>query len=283
MNDVAWSVIVPTYNRHEPLESCLNTLAALQPPKGGFEIVVVNDGGAEPPNTLRAAARFFTQANAGPAAARNTGARYARGARLAFTDDDCTPDPGWLLALDAALDEQPDALAGGPVLNALDRNLLSETSQQLVYFVGRWFDGTTRERFFTSNNLGVSRAAFLDAGGFDERLGRPSAEDRELCDRWSAQGRPTAHVPSAIVHHSHALTLRSFLRQHYDYGRGARRFRAVRRDADRPVRIDPRFYIESLRHAWRQRPGLDGAALALGTAAAHAAYAAGLLAARREG
>lgn len=283
MNDVAWTVIVPTYNRHEQLGSCLKALAALQPPKGGFEIVVVNDGGAEPPEALRPTARFFTQANAGPAAARNTGARYARGARLAFTDDDCAPDPEWLIALDAALDAQPDALAGGPVLNALDRNLLSETSQQLVDFVGRWFDGSARERFFTSNNLGVSRAAFLDAGGFDERLGRPSAEDRELCDRWCAQGRPTAHVPRAIVHHFHAHTLRSFLRQHYDYGRGARRFRAVRRDADRPVRIDPRFYIESLRHAWRRRPGLDGAALALGTAAAHAAYAAGLLAARREG
>src|SRR5437868_5684485 len=36
--------------------------------------------------------------HAGPAAARNAGWRAARGAVIAFTDDDTIPDPGWLAA-----------------------------------------------------------------------------------------------------------------------------------------------------------------------------------------
>lgn len=36
-----------------------------------------------------------------PAAARNAGARAARGRHLAFTDDDCWPEAGWLRELAA--------------------------------------------------------------------------------------------------------------------------------------------------------------------------------------
>src|SRR5205823_14984267 len=34
----------------------------------------------------------------GPAAARNAGWKMARGETIAFTDDDCVPDSGWLAA-----------------------------------------------------------------------------------------------------------------------------------------------------------------------------------------
>jgi glycosyltransferase involved in cell wall biosynthesis len=264
----------------------LAAVAALRPPAGGFEIVVVNDGGVEPSDAIRAtalagnasSARFLTQPNDGPGMARNHGAAHACGKWLAFTDDDCSPSPDWLLALEGVLARSPDALVGGAVVNALRSNLLAETSQQLAEYVMRYFDGTgRRERFFTSNNIAVARAAFLEAGGFDTRFGRPTGEDREFCDRWHAQGRPSVHEPRAVVRHAHALTIASFVRQHIDYGRGARSFREVRRAAERPVRIDPAFYLGSLRHAWRQRPVWRGAALVAGTAAAHTAYMLGLL------
>ena len=38
-------------------------------------------------------------------------------------------------------------------------------------------------RFFTSNNMGVSKQTFLEVGGFNADL-RIASEDRELCDRW---------------------------------------------------------------------------------------------------
>ena len=106
-------------------------------------------------------------------------------------------------------------------------------------------------------------------------FGSGAAEDREFCDRWTAQGRPSMQVPDALVDHMHALSLRAFVRQHHGYGRGARRFRSGRRIAGRPVRIDPADYLASLLHAVKARPFARGVALAGGTVLAHTAYLAG--------
>ena len=278
-----WSVVVPTYNRPARLAECVAALTRLLAPEGGFEIVVVNDGGMEPPDTLRAAApgnavgvRFISQPNAGAGEARNHGAKVARGEWLAFTDDDCAPVPDWLLRLEEALKHEPGALVGGPVRNALTGNLFCEASQRLAEYAATYFDGNqARERFFTSNNIAVAKAAFLEAGGFDTRFGRGAAEDREFTDRWYAQGRPSARVPGAEVRHSHELSLRTFLKQHHSYGKGAHNFRAVRRESGRPVRIDLPFYAGSLSNA-KEGGGLRGLALAGLTVAAHGAYLTGL-------
>jgi GT2 family glycosyltransferase len=217
----------------------------------------------------------LSQANA-DRAARNHGARDAVGTWLALTDDDCEPDASWLRSFERSLVANPNALAGGTVVNSLVGNVYAETSQQLAGFVERWFDGAINERFFTGNNMAMARAAYLETGGFDVSFGPLGGEDREFCDRWCAQGRPSVTVPDALVRHAHMLTLGSFLRQHFAYGRGAGVFRRVRRGDGRSVRIDPSFYLASLRHAARVKPVTRGTALAAFTLAAHAAYAAGL-------
>ncbi len=281
----AWSVVVPTWNRPARLAECLAALGALQPPAGGFEIVVVNDGGEAPLDRVpegvargnALVVRILTQSHAGPAAARNHGAANARGKWLAFTDDDCAPAADWLLVLEGALATSPDALIGGTVRNALGANLFSEASQALAAYTARYFDGQgARDRFFTSNNIALGTAAFRAAGGFDAGFGVKAGEDREFCARWHAQGRPSRSEPLALVYHAHRLRATSFLRQHFAYGRGAQNFRAARRHDGSPVRVDPAFYMGSLRYAWQHRPRRRGAALMVLTVAAHAAYLGGL-------
>src|SRR5690349_8782081 len=96
------SIIIPTYNRPAPLEQCLKALSQLDYPRDRFEVVVVDDGSTISPAGIvegfcsRLDIRMLRQANAGPAAARNLGAQEAKGQILAFTDDDCLPDPAWL-------------------------------------------------------------------------------------------------------------------------------------------------------------------------------------------
>ena len=160
--EVRFSVIVPTYDRPEHIAACIASLRQIERPGGTLEIVIVNDGGSALPTGISddsdgCIVRVIEQANAGPAAARNTGSMIARGALLAFTDDDCRPEPGWLVAFDAALRAQPDALAGGRVVNAID-SPFAEASQLLADFVASYFDGGVGGRFFTSNNLAVPAA-----------------------------------------------------------------------------------------------------------------------------
>jgi GT2 family glycosyltransferase len=279
-----FTVIVPTFARPMQLSACVRALRGLERPGGTLEIVIVNDGGPALATEIVASTaddagfelRVVEQRNAGPATARNTGAAEARGQWLAFTDDDCLPDVRWLTAFDAVLRDAPDALVGGRTVNALPDSVFADTSQRLADFVSSYFDGGAAGRFFTSNNLAVARDAFLAMGGFDTRFPFSAGEDRELGDRWSAEGRPSLTAHDAIVRHAHRLTARGFVRQHFTYGRGAVAFRRVRAESGRPVRIDPAFYARSLSFALRGG-GVRAPARAALTALAHASYAAGLL------
>jgi glycosyltransferase involved in cell wall biosynthesis len=84
------SVIIPTYNGGEHLLDAVNSV--LQQTYAPLEIIVVDDGSQE--DILRILSpvsqriMYIRQDNAGPAAARNSGIRAARGEFIAFLDDD---------------------------------------------------------------------------------------------------------------------------------------------------------------------------------------------------
>ena len=282
-DDLRISVIIPTYNRPKAVARCLEALSRIRAPEGGFEVIVVNDGGIPPPDAAVLACREGTpvrvrvldQANRGPAAARNAGADAASGTILAFTDDDCVPRADWLAALDDALLSNSEALVGGHTVNVLTDNPYSAASQALAEFVMAYFDGGARGRFFTSNNVAMAKERFLELGGFDSSFPSAAGEDRDLCDRWSAEGWPSVRVPEAVVDHEHALSPRTFVRQHFNYGRGGRVFRKVRVERGRPVLLDPGFYLASVRHGYRWPRSRGGLVAAL-TIAAHGAYAGGM-------
>jgi glycosyltransferase involved in cell wall biosynthesis len=230
------SVVVPTFDRPRELAACIAALAALDYPVGRYEIVVVDDGSDPPVAPIAAPGRpglrttWLRQPNAGPSAARNAGARAATGEILAFTDDDCTPARGWLRALADSVQREPGALHGGIVENALVHNAYADASQTILDVVVPHLIATgSALRFVTSNNLAMTAERFRASGGFDERY--RWAEDREFCQRCLRSGMPILSVPSAIVNHRHDLTLRSYVRQHFGYGRGAYDFHSGREAA----------------------------------------------------
>jgi len=258
-----YSVVVPTFERVAALERCLDALASQTLERDRFEVIVVDDGSASPPREAiaRAAAvidvRLIEQANAGPASARNAGARAARGEYVVFTDDDCRPGPEWLRAIDAVAVRHPGCAVGGRVVNALGDGLCSSASQLLIEYLYDYFNVDVEGgRFFITSNLALPARAFHAIGGFDDSFPLAAAEDRDLCDRWREAGLAMLYADGAVVHHAHALGLRSFCRQHFNYGRGAFHLHCARaKRGERPLRVEPpRFYSRLVGYPFGRAP-----------------------------
>lgn len=222
----------------------------------------MDDGSPVPPTGVaetfagRLDVRVLRQERQGPGAARNAGAAIARGRYLAFTDDDCVPEPGWLDALVDALQRDEGLLVGGFVDNGIEGNPYADATDRIGRYVYDYYlTPAANEAFFTTNNIALSTALFRATGGFTTAIPSATAEDKEFCDRWREAGRQLRHVPGAVVHHSPAATLRSFLRQHYNYGRGIFAFRLLRQQrTGGPLLPEPlRFYAGLVTSPLRRR------------------------------
>ena len=280
-----FSIVVPTYLRTGQLSDLLFSLTRLKYRSTDFEVIVVDDGGYIPLEPI--IFRFCDQLkltllrqekNAGPAYARNKGAACAEGQFLAFIDDDCLVDPGWLQALSEGFTQSPHCICGGKTFNILDQNPYSTASQLLIDHLYEHFSPVDKfGGFFPTNNFAVPRKRFLEIDGFDPTL--RFGEDREFCQRWTSRGYPFLSNPDAVVYHSHELNLMSFLRLHFLYGGGSFQFR--RRCFDRnqsPGKLSPpSFYLRLIMSGITKEKSLRGLLFSLLLAASQMANTAGLM------
>jgi glycosyltransferase involved in cell wall biosynthesis len=281
-----FSIIIPTYGRPEQLSTCLKSLTRLSYPNDRFEVVVVDDGGGVPLKHVidsfcgQLNVRLLTRTNAGPASARNTGAMEAKGKFLAFTDDDCSVDAGWLQGLAAQLSLTPDHMVGGRTINALPENAYSATNQLMTDAVYSYYndDACKKPRFFTSNNFALAADHFCSLGGFDPSFSLAASEDREFCERWFRAGYQMTYVPEAVIYHAHLLRFRSFLKHHFKYGRGALHFHRVRlgRGWGR-LKPDPEFYRHLFSYPFSTIGGWRALWLEVVLVLSYVAYTAGFL------
>lgn len=282
----ALTVVIPTYQRPKLLHACLDALTRQQLAVTAFEVVVVDDGSDRPPRDVvahyadRLQLRLIEQRNAGPAAARNAGARAARGAHVVFTDDDCLPDPGWLTAIATCIASHPQAAIGGRIVNALPDRLCSTASQLLIDFLYRWHNIAPDDScFLVTANVAVGRRIFIDLGGFDESFPLAAAEDRDFCERWLAARYRMVYCPDAVVHHGHALDLSGFCRQHLNYGRGAHHLHIARTArGERGFRLESlRFYGSLILAPYREHPARRAPVLSALLCLSQVAYAIGYI------
>ena len=204
------SVIVSTHRRPQFLPELVDALQEQTLPAADYEVVLVDDGSddgvtwpvlselaARSPRRLRAIGR---PTSAGPGAGRNLGVAEARGEVVAFTDDDCLPQPGWLGALLAAIDAGADLVQGRTTPDPRGRAT-----------AGPWDRTLTIERptaLFETCNIAYRRRWFDELGGFDttDPLTAPGGghhfgEDTVLGGRLVAAGGQAAFSPEATVHH----------------------------------------------------------------------------------
>lgn len=204
-------VVVATFNRLDLLRKAVDALMVQR--DVCYEIVFVDDcstdGTAAYLEQAVAAApvpaRYVVaERNAGPAVARNLAWPLARSPYVAFTDDDCEPDPGWLRALvDAAARTDADIVQGRTIPNP-DHPLTS-----------CWNRAVRAESFshrYQTCNLLVRREVLTELDGFDESF--PFAgEDSDLGWRARALGRRAVYCADALVLHAlRPLDFRGYLK-----------------------------------------------------------------------
>ncbi|HEY5318432.1 MAG TPA: glycosyltransferase [Solirubrobacteraceae bacterium] len=200
------SVVVSTHNRPAPLARLLAGLREQALAHERFEVIVVDDGSVGPGTRTvladelgRGTLRLRTvnhQVAQGPASGRNSGWRAAQAPLIAFTDDDCVPDAGWLSAALAASGRHPGAIIQG-------RTEPNPTELWCRGVFTRTVSVDTLGPHYETCNIVYPRAVLESLGGFDEAYGpRPTAEDTDLAWRAIETGCATVFAPDAVVFHA---------------------------------------------------------------------------------
>ena len=127
---------------------------------------------------------------------RNLGWRAARAPVVAFVDDDCRPETGWLEALVAAAGEHPDAIVQGTTRPDPFEAALKASPHFRTLSV------TPPHDFAQSCNILYPVELLERVGGFDEELPAPAGEDTDLALRARAEGAELVGAPEALVYHS---------------------------------------------------------------------------------
>ena len=179
VEDMPVSVIIPAYNAADTLRravlSCLNQSS--QP----LEIIIIDDGSSDDTfaiaTSFPAPVRAIRQKNAGPGAARNAGARIAKGVWLAFLD----ADDWWMpekLERQLLLAKEP----GIDIIHTLTNNSPSNIPKFLS------FHDLWRHNFICNSSAMIRQSVFRRLGGFDEHPDMFVCEDYNLWLRAAASG-----------------------------------------------------------------------------------------------
>ena len=100
-----------------------------------------------------------------------------------------------------------------------------------------------------------------------------------MSDRWSNQGNPIVYVPKIQVYHAHHLTLFTFLRQQFSYGRGSFLFHKLHAKRNRnSIHLEPMsFYLKLLCYPFSKARGLRRTKLTILISLSQLAIGAGFL------
>jgi cellulose synthase/poly-beta-1,6-N-acetylglucosamine synthase-like glycosyltransferase len=218
------SVIIPAYQAVGVLPQCLSALQQQTFDRARYEIIVVDDGSIDgTPEAAEQALRDFPAMqvvradHAGPANARNVGARAAAGDLLLFTDADCEPRPDWIEQFVRVFNDPSISGAKGAYATR-QRSLMARFVQQEYE---ERYDHTRRQAtidFIDTHSAAYRRSAFMDNGGFDVSFPTASVEDQEFSFRLAKRGHRLVFAPEALVYHQHNTTLARYFRRKYYIG-----------------------------------------------------------------
>lgn len=245
------SVVVPTRNRAALLASLIGAILSQDIADDSLELIIVDDGSTDA--TSRTLALYAgdarvsirrTPRHVGPAAARNLGWRSAVGRFVAFTDDDCMPQPGWLAGLLDLHARGYDVVQGRTspdIEDYFERGTFS-----------RAVNVTAFSQLYEACNISYRRSLLESLHGFDEAFGTslggaPNGEDADLGWRAAKSGARTAFAADAVV--CHPVTRSSFTDSLLSRTRSYRMVYFIKRHPEGRSALPRRYFFQES-HPW---------------------------------
>jgi O-antigen biosynthesis protein len=236
-----FSVVVPTHDRPDQLEACIESILA-----GGYPDceVLVADNAPRRPGTralLRrryrgdARVRWVSEPRPGAVRARATGLAAAQGEFVAFVDDDAVVDRMWLTAVAQAFFAADGVAAVTTLILPSELETLPQLWLEQFGGYGKGFrrqvfdrrGGGSRDSLYPYSpgayGSGASMAfhtqTLRELGGFDCRLST-GGEDLDLFLKVILAGHRLVYEPAAIAWHKHPSDYESLRRTVFRYGAG---------------------------------------------------------------
>jgi GT2 family glycosyltransferase len=216
------SIIVPARDAEATLPDLFAGLETEMAKHHGVELLLVDSGSRDATVRLgrSAGARVIHADQPGAAAARNAGARVARGDYLVFLDSDCRPKTSWLDGLTRPFVDPQVGGAGGQVRAAPPKTLLERYAERRGDITQHRGLADPYLPWVLTANCCYRVDVFEALGGFDARL--HSGEDVDFAWRMQLHlGRKLVYAPDAVVEHRHRTTMRGLWRQWVRYGWGS--------------------------------------------------------------
>lgn len=186
------TIVMTHYNRHKLLQQAIESLE--KQTFKDYEVILVDDGSTDPEAIKflsdlswvwwqERAWKVLREPNRYLGAARNTGARLARGKYILFMDDDDIAKPGQLdIMFRVAEISGADVVTTGHDLFS-SRNYPRENSINARYLpLGGALNAGVLKNVFGDSNMLVHRQFFVESGGFTEEYG-VGFEDYEFLAR----------------------------------------------------------------------------------------------------
>ncbi len=238
---LAVSVLLPTRDRPDSIGRVLAALSAQDVEGLDPELVVVDNGSADPARARVQElvgrhpwpARVVDEPRPGAAAARNAAVRHARHDVLVFLNDDIVPaGTHWLRGHADVHRRAADPVVGvlGPVTWHPDVDAtpamrwLGEAGKFNSYT--RVARGETTAGEVYASNLSLHRALYEAAGGFDVALDGYGWEEYDLALRLCDQGLVLRFDAELVAWHHHRYDLRQSLAREEELGASSVRFTA---------------------------------------------------------